>query len=430
MADSTNVPIYLKSELDLFHDVPVQLGIDSSSFLEIYPLSSSQSSPLEFVISANDNYLDLSHSILHIQVKITKKDGSDLVAADDVAPINYFLNTMFGECSVFLNDKQVASQTNYEWHALLETLLFSPKATHECMYRAGLFYKDTHTHHDVHTKSGNNSGYNSRHNLCKLSKVLDLIGPLHFDLATQPKLLINGVNVRIKLDRNKDIFSLMASEDSFKVSMQSACLFVRKVHVAPSIMIAHEKALENGVAKYPLRRIEVKTYALSSGLQSSTISNAFIGQLPTRIILGLVSNQAFNGHITRNPFKFNHYNLNYLAVLNGGVMIPTKPFQPNFEKSLYARSYLSLFTDLNRYHNHQNINISYDAYIGGYSLWALDLTADYASNAAHTSVTKNGNLAIDLKFASPLSETVSLVIYAEYRNVIEIDKSRSVFADF
>lgn len=180
--DSTNAVIYLKSELDLFTDVGIQLGIDSSSFLEVYPVSSlSDSVPIDFIISSNlDIYLDLSHTILHIQVKITKKGGSNLTATDDVAPINYFLNTMFSECSVFLNDKQVASQNNYAYRALLEILLFSSKASQENMYRAGLFYKDTYKHHDVHTAGSHNSGYNSRNNLCKLSKIMDLIGPLHF----------------------------------------------------------------------------------------------------------------------------------------------------------------------------------------------------------------------------------------------------------
>lgn len=155
---------------------------------------------------------------------------------------------------------------------------------------------------------------------------MDIMGPLHFDLASQPKLLINGVNVRIKLEKNKEVFSLMSAADSYKVVIQSASLYVRKISVSPSIMIAHEKALEKSVIKLPIRRIEVKTFSLSSGLQSSTISNAFIGQLPTRMILGFVSNQSYNGNITKNPFKFQHYNLNYLAVLNNGVMTPAKPF--------------------------------------------------------------------------------------------------------
>lgn len=259
---------------------------------------------------------------------------------------------------------------------------------------------------------------------------MDLIGPLHIDLATQPKLLINGINVRIKLERHKDIFSLMSSNDRYKIAIQSATLFVRKINVMPSVILGHEKALERGVIKMPLRRVEVKTFALSSGLQSTTIANAFIGQLPTRIILGFVSNEAYNGHISKNPFLFDHYNLNYLSILNGSQMIPAKPLQPNFEQDRYARCYLNLFTNLNRYHNFSNINIKYDEFKNGFAFYAVDLTPDLAANEGHISTDNSGNIAIDLKFAVALPETVSLIVYAEYRNLIEIDKSRGVYVDF
>lgn len=253
---------------------------------------------------------------------------------------------------------------------------------------------------------------------------------MHFDLATQPKLLINGVSLRIKLERNKDAFALMSANDNFKINIESASLFIRKIIVAPSIMLAHEKALTKGVIKMPIRRVDVKTFAVSAGLQSTTIANAFIGQLPTRIILGFVSNDAYNGNISKNPFKFHHYNINYLCVLNGNQMYPAKPYQPDFENNSYARSYFSLFTDLNRYHNSSNININYKSFGSGNSLFTFDMTPDLSSNAAHTSVNKSGNIAIDIKFANALPETVTLLVYAEFRNLLEIDQSRAVFTDF
>ncbi|GBO29575.1 Uncharacterized protein F54H12.2 [Araneus ventricosus] len=388
--------------------------------------------PIEFLISGNgEHYLDLAHTILHLQVKIVKKAANAVLTdTDHVAPINYILNTMFSQFSIFLNDKQIASQSNYSYRAFMESLLFSSKSNQDSLQSSALFYKDTAAEHDNVAGASANNRFIARKNRCKLSKTVDLIGILHFDLASQPKLLINGVDVKIKLERHKDTFSLMSSVDDFKLVIGSASLFIRKINVAPSIVLAHEKALERGVIKIPIRRSEVRSFALSNGLQSSTIANAFIGQIPTCLILGFVSNAAYNGSVAKNPFKFHHYNLNYLSILDGSKMIPAIPFQPNFESNLYARSYLSLFTDLNRFHNSQNININYEEYKGGYSLYAVDLTPDLAFGECHTSVNRIGNIAIDLKFALPLPETVSLIVYAQYRNTIEIDKSRNVFTDY
>lgn len=424
--------ISLKSELDLFSTVPVQLAVDESSFLEIHPVASlTDSSPIEFFISGNgEHYLDLSHAILHLQLKVTKKDGKNLEATDKVAPINYILNTLFSECSVFLNDKQIASQPNYAYRSIIESLLFASRSAHESLFTSSLFFKDTANHHNTVDTAGGNAGLNKRYARCNGSQVMDLIGGLHIDISSQPKALINGVDVRIKLERNKDTFVLMSSNDNFKLSILSAKLYVRKMTVAPSIVLAQEKALEKGVIKMPIRRVEVKTFALSTGLQSTTIGNAFMGQMPSRIILGFVSNSAYNGRISLNPFNFRHYDLSYLCILDQGKMVPSKPYSPNFTNNTYVRSYLSLFTDLGRYHSSQNINIDYDEYKGGYTLHAFDLTADMQGNDWHTSINKNGNLGIDIKFETALPETVTVVVFAEYRNTIEIDKSRGVFTDF
>ncbi|GFW38993.1 uncharacterized protein F54H12.2 [Trichonephila clavipes] len=71
-------------------------------------------------------------------------------------------------------------------------------------------------------------------------------------------------------------------------------------------------------------------------------------------------------------------------------MISATPYQPNFENDVYARSYLSLFTDLNRFHDSQNININYEEYKSGYTLYAIDLTPDSASGECHTSINRTG----------------------------------------
>ncbi|GFR30405.1 uncharacterized protein F54H12.2 [Trichonephila clavata] len=112
-------------------------------------------------------------------------------------------------------------------------------------------------------------------------------------------------------------------------------------------------------------------------------------------------------------------------------MIPSKPFQPKFDQSnSYGRCYMSLFTDLGRYHKDQDINISNSEYKDGYTLFAVDLTPDLSADGMHESVLRNGNLTNDIKFIKALPEAVNLMVYSEYRNTIEIDKTRSIFSDF
>ncbi|GIX71843.1 uncharacterized protein F54H12.2 [Caerostris extrusa] len=56
----------------------------------------------------------------------------------------------------------------------------------------------------------------------------------------------------------------------------------------------HAKALENGTAKYPLNRVLCKVYSVPQGSMSFVQDNIFVGQMPKRIIVGCVDNDAFH----------------------------------------------------------------------------------------------------------------------------------------
>jgi len=70
----------------------------------------------------------------------------------------------------------------------------------------------------------------------------------------------------------------------------------------------------------------------------------FSGQLPTRIVIGLVDNRAYNGDLVRNAFNYQHFNLNEIALyLEGQQQHAVRPIQPNYEQGHYIRAYSSLF---------------------------------------------------------------------------------------
>ncbi|GFQ70803.1 uncharacterized protein TNCT_593181 [Trichonephila clavata] len=107
--------------------------------------------------------------------------------------------------------------------------LLSPKAVQESLLTAGLFFRDSPGKIDATEILNAGEGFKTRYNICKDSKLMDMIGALHFDLGNQSKYLINSVNLRIKLERNKDAFALMSASQDFKIVIQHDSLFVRKV---------------------------------------------------------------------------------------------------------------------------------------------------------------------------------------------------------
>ena len=129
--------------------------------------------------------------------------------------------------------------------------------------------------------------------------------------------------------------------NNYKVRIERAIFHVRKVKVANAIALAHAKALEYGNAKYPLQRVEYKTLSDPSGGHYVIQEKKFTGQLPTRVVVGCVDNDAFNGAYKKNPFNFQNYKITCVSRLVDGEAkcLLTCDFEPG----RIAQAYMSLF---------------------------------------------------------------------------------------
>ena len=174
------------------------------------------------------------------------------------------------------------------------------------------------------------SGLQARHGVCT-GQTDDMIGGLHADIFNQNRYMINGVTMKLRITRSKDCFVLMSADaESYTVDIVSAKLLIRKLKIAPSLALAHEKLMAKKNAKYPLTRVEFKVFHLPKGQTSFTHANLFLGQLPIRVVLGTVDNRAYNESHELNPFDFKHSDLNFLSIHLDGHQIPWVPVKTIF----------------------------------------------------------------------------------------------------
>ena len=62
------------------------------------------------------------------------------------------------------------------------------------------------------------------------SRPVERLGPILGDIFNQPKLILNGLDLNIKLTRDKDAFCLLfADAEPFKVQILQAALYVKRV---------------------------------------------------------------------------------------------------------------------------------------------------------------------------------------------------------
>ncbi|XP_052127177.1 uncharacterized protein F54H12.2-like [Frankliniella occidentalis] len=422
----------LRSELDLWNLPSTQIVLEGGQWTPYKPVNSlDQSNTIQFCVPGTGHeYMDPAHTLLKVKAKIVNGDNSDIKDEDgsDATVVNYALNSAFCQLDVEANQTLLSqSAMTYPYRSIFEAVLNydSPaKATHLAMRG---YYKDTAGHMDDMKE---NAGLAKRRELTKNSRVFELMGPLHSDFFNQDRFLLNNVELRIKLTRSRDAFVLMSTKGTEKLVILDATLYVRKVRVSPSVLLAHAAALEVSTAKYPLTRVDLKTFTIPQGIQDKTIANLHLGQIPKRIILGLIANQAFNGDYGLNPFNFQHFNLNYLSLYLDSQQIPAQPLTPDFGKNLYVESYNTLFTGTGIHWKDEGNDITYADYPKGYTLYAFDISQDLSANENHWNLQKQGTVRLELRFAAPLPNAVNCIVFSEFNNLVEIDKNRNVVVDY
>ncbi|XP_071492416.1 uncharacterized protein F54H12.2-like [Diadema antillarum] len=221
-----------KSEIDLFSIPPTQTTIEQGKWVEFFPVTSiADATPIQFHLqSSPEEYTDLSQTLLHLKAKVVNADGTALTDESSVAPVNLFLHSLFSEVDVMFNDTLITPSTNtYPYRAMFENLLTYGRDAKLSQLTSSLFYKDTAGYMEINdplASSNTNEGLNKRHEFTKLSKTVDMVGRLHVDASFQDRLIMGGVDIKFKLHRSKNAFSLMSStpEASYKVKITEASL--------------------------------------------------------------------------------------------------------------------------------------------------------------------------------------------------------------
>ncbi|XP_071489536.1 uncharacterized protein F54H12.2-like [Diadema antillarum] len=429
-----------KSELDLFTVPHTQMSIVKGPWVEYHPVSSiTDEGPIEFNVSGtSEEYLDLSQTMLQVTVKVTNNDNTALPADAPVGPVNLFLPSLFAQVDIMLNEKLVSQPSNtYPYRAYIESLLHYGGETKESQLTQQLYYKDKAGKMDVvnplASSAEANPGLAKRHGFIVESKLLSLLGPIYADIFFQERLLLPGVDLKIKLNRSKDAFCLLSSTENarYKIKIESAALYVRRVKTSPTIMLNHARALEKTTAKYPVNKVDVKSFSIPAGSMSINKDNLFHGQLPNRVVVGFVDTDAFNG-----TFGYIESLLHY-----GGETKESQLTQQLYYKDKAGKmdvvnplaSSAEANPGLAKRHGfiveNKGININREEYCEGYTLFAFDLTSDL-SDGCHLNLIKQGNLRLELQFDVAIPNTVNCIVYSEGQGLIQIDKSRNIIYDY
>ena len=419
------------SALCIFDKPPTQTDIIKSYVSDYFPVTSiTAGGPIEFHVPGNtEDYVDVNDIYLHVKFKVTKADGTAINAATSKMSVtNLAICSLFQDVSLTLGETQIeGGQQMYPYLGYINTVMqFHPAAQRTHMQLFG-WQKDEASKFDSDT----NTGFVKRQKWIEGSKECELYGPLFLDFTRQSRFLISQTDMRFRLLPSKPEFALNAySAGDYKIKFTSVSLHVRRMLLNPSVINGHASGMTKHNAIYPLNHTELITFTIPRGQKSHVKDRLFPLQAPKVLVIGMVENAAFNGAYDKNPFHFQHFDLNKIALYREGESIPGRPFTPDFTKQHYARSYANTMQTFHYFNTDDTNGITYDEFGKGYLLYAYDLTADNDISASYRQSMTHNNLRLELSFAKDLTTTVNVLLFAVFDSHVEITKLRDVLTNY
>jgi hypothetical protein len=406
------------TSFDLFSRPPTEGAIQEINDEEIAPLTAltSTSGSVEFSVSGDgEAYIDLSDLRLHIRVKVENADGTTAIADNEVELINLWPQALFRQCDLFLNGVLVTTSSSmYPYTAFMSSLLSYPDAVKKHSMKV-LEHLD---------------GWKVK----TAKKENEAMIRLHLPLCNQPRLIPNGVELKIRLLRSPHefIFKRTAAADkTYKISLEKCSLFVRRITPTPTLLLEHSELASKMNMVYPVERLFPRFFTLTQGTREFDLNNISQGQLPSRVIVGLVRSSAFSGSFTTDPFKFEPFGLNHISLQSNGRAYPSVPLTAEFSKDFCRRAYYTLLDSLQGpCLDDYSIGLSLEDFKTKSCFFAFTLQKALNGPSASLPRRESGYLNAKLRFEDDLTENINAIFLLEYHNFIEIDSGRNVYLDY
>ena len=432
-------------EIALFSRPPVNVAEDRISWHEIRPsyMSNAEYSSINFSILGNSSqYLKLSDSELYVRITIQKEDGTPYKIFDEAnkllpikeretgTPIDFILHSMWSSVDIEMNNNLVSeSGTNYMYKALMETLLSYDENTKKIQLANEGFTGDSGDFTQINPDSPPyNHGLKICHKWFKDFVTVEFVGPLMADICNQDRLILPGVDVDIKLWPTRDEFRLITHPVGLrcKLLIDEIYLNVCKVNVSPEVMMGHNAALEIADSIYPFARTDIRTFNIAEGNFGMNIEDIWQGEVPTRLVVGFVKSQAYNGDYHLNPFHFEHFDVSDIGFFVNGEATPHPAYKLDIENGIYLQGLNSLYKITGKTMENSDIGITRETYQQGYTLIGFDVDPTTSPDFRYVGKPHEGHTKLEIRFKRGLPTPVTVILYATFPENMTIDQARNV----
>ena len=205
---------------------------------------------LEFRINGVvGSFIDLSSLLIELMVKPVTNTYNNLADDVNVAVVNGLANTLFKSVTVFINEKMVESNPIYNYSSYIKQLKSINSNILTTIAKCGSFYDDmnntgvTKTYNAALFADGETTLEKKRLDSIKRDGI-DICFPLLLDIASIDMYLLDGVDIRIRLEMANNNW-IIKSDTQHNIHMRvgKAKLWLDRVTPHYNALLALNKGL-------------------------------------------------------------------------------------------------------------------------------------------------------------------------------------------
>ena len=376
-----------------------------------------------FSFSTSDDWVNFANSHMYMKVKIVKAvDGSAFADEDTFSVINILGHSFIKQLDFYAQNKHILTHDRLDYRAYFDNMLTHNNNALKSWCQTSLNFPDQHMNFDK--LSADNKGFAARQQYVKSSRVCETITTPSCFPFNCDKLLPPGIVYRIEIIRNPDEFLLLC-EAALGATIEIVEMYLMIEHVIPTIETiskANQLFLSGKPALYPFEQSVVETFQITRGATHVELpSNLTRPSKPRLLLLAMASEKAFDGNVTLNPYRFQHFNLKKCQINVAGTRVWPDGLNFDWDAKTYLESYHELQKTLQYFNSDDGMSISRTGYDNGYFIIGCNLDDCVDSTSAQPmnvgdSVISN-DLSVILDFASPLTENVRVICYCVYSNL-------------
>ena len=187
--------------------------------------------------------------------------------------------------------------------------------------------------------------------------------------------------------------------------------------------------VNRSIVVYPTMRSEIRTFNMQGNQQRYECNNLFQGRNPNRVIVGLVHSDAFNGNVACDPFCFQKFGVSNIRQLVRGEEYPYETLELVHNNSTQdLRAYYRSLQATGCLCKHQRNMVRSEDWGQGKNctLFVFDNAANGCLDSPVLNPKHSGEPQIVLNFGAPPGSNITVILYGEFENLLEIHKNKAV----